>query len=164
MKDMINNTSINSNLIAQNTGQSAVRIIQQHLLTNKFNVIETLFPSAGPGFDAEGLDQLEQAEGSDYVKGLRFIVRDKNGELSQKTYSQIRGEKEEAQSINRRNVVLNIVGIVEKRGGVVYGVEDIKSFAKNEAVFNRNATGLGNLFTDPNGKNTLTGASLKKLN
>jgi hypothetical protein len=54
---------INSNLIAQNTGQSAVRIIQQHLLTNKFNVIETLFPSAGPGFDAEGLDQLEQAEG-----------------------------------------------------------------------------------------------------
>jgi hypothetical protein len=112
----------------------------------------------------EGLDQLEQAEGSDYVKGLRFIVRDKNGELSQKTYSQIRGEKEEAQSINRRNVVLNIVGIVEKRGGVVYGVEDIKSFAKNEAVFNRNATGLGNLFTDPNGKNTLTGASLKKLN
>jgi hypothetical protein len=164
MKDMINNTSINSNLIPQNTGQSAVRIIQQHLLTNKFNVTETLFPSAGPGFDAKGLDQLEQAEGSDYVKGLRFIVRDKNGELSQKTYSQIRGEKEEAQSINRRNVVLNIVGIVEKRGGVVYGVEDIKSFAKNEAVFNRNATGLGNLFTDPNGKNTLTGASLKKLN
>lgn len=158
---MINNTSINSNLIAQNTGQSAVGIVQKHLSKDgEFKVIETKFPSAGGGLRAEGLDQIEQAQGSGYVQGLKFIVRDKNGGLSQQTYAQIRGE--EGGSINRRQETANIVGIAEP-GGDVYGVKDVKSFAKNEAVFNRNATGPENLFTDSKGKDTLKGAILTKL-
>jgi hypothetical protein len=112
-----------------------------------------------------GFNQIGEAEGSGYVQGLKFTVRNKDGSLSQKTYSQIRQEPKrgESISINRGDATFNIVGIVEPGGGV-YGVGDLKSFAKNEAVFNRNATGPGNLFTDSNGKNTLTGAILKKLN
>ena len=164
MKDMINNTSINnSNFIAQNTGPSPVSIIQNHLLPNKFNVIETNFPSTA-GVLGSGFDQIGEAEGSGYVKGLKFIVLNKDRSLSSKTYAQIRQElkRGESISINRQNEMANIVGIVESDGDV-YGVEDVSSFAKNEAVFNRNATGPGNLFTY-NGKDTLKGAILKKLN
>ena len=165
---MINNTPINNNnnnnFIAQNTGQPPVGIIQNHLSTNKFNVIETKFPSTA-GVLGSGFDQIGEAEGSGYVKELKFIVRNKDDSLSQKTYSQIRQEPKrgESISINRRDATFNIVGIVE-RDGDVYGVEDVKSSAKNEAVFNRNATGPETLFTDPKGKDTLTGAILKKLN
>ena len=164
MKDMINNTSINnSNSIPQNTGPSPVGIIQKHLSQDgEFKVIKTTYPPVA-GF-AQQLN-IENAGTSSYVQGLIFIVRDEKGGLSQKTYAQIRGE--EGGSINRQQTTANIVGIVEPGAGV-YGVKDVGSFpvvgVKNEAVFNRNATGPENLFTDPKGKDTLKGAILTKLN
>ena len=167
MKDMINNTSINnSKSMAQNTGPSPVSIIQKHLSKDgEFKVIKTTYPPVAGFGNQLNIENIENAGTSSYVQGLIFIVRDEKGGLSQKTYAQIRGE--EGGSINRQQTTANIVGIVEPGAGV-YGVKDVGSFpvvgVKNEAVFNRNATGPENLFTDPKGKDTLKGAILTKLN
>jgi hypothetical protein len=163
MKDMINNTSINNSSIPQNTGQSPVGIIQRHLLKDsQFKVIDTKFPPVA-GFGNQL--NIEDAEASQYVQGLKFIVRDEKGRLSQQTYAQIRKE-EAVGAVNMRQTTANIVGIVADGG--VYGVKDLGSLpvigVKNEAVFNRNATGPENFFTDPKGGNTLKGAILTKLN
>lgn len=161
---MVYNTPIPINhggLLARNLRQSPLDIIKKHLSQDgEFKVIQTKFPPLVNVF-GQGLDDTGQAEGSPYVQGLKFFVRDeKGGGISQKTYADIR-------SINRQNKTANIVGIVELNGDV-YGVQDEKPLLlfgeNNEATFNRKATRLGTLFTDSKDNNTLRGAKLKKLN
>jgi hypothetical protein len=150
-------------LIAQARTSNSLALIKNHLSQDpQHKVIDTTFPSLNPvGNSSLNPQDLQPSQ---YVKDLKFIVREENGETIQKTYCQIRGE--DAQTNKRLSGKANIVGIID--GSTAYGIEDISDLPfvgqSNQATLNAHATSIEGLFTDKEGKNTLQGAKLKKLN